>query len=1194
MWTPRRILLLVIGLFAFGAAYTGYAQLFGAIDGLPNLPPKYLEAVNAPLPPIVFAESPTIRRLKDAFGENCAEIESNYPTRLELRDQGIVFAAGRPDPIDTPSRFVRLAPFSMAQFGKPQPGQVTEVTTLHGDEAIVELDRPIGNEREMLTGKAKIVGMELRAVPSPIARTDPRNGRVLIVNNQQSNDPNDYFVFKTPGPLTYRTQDHPHLVANPTAPHVETAAVVEVVNRGNQPRPIRGVGLPSVPLTADDVLNGNVLADMALGRHTPPPTITAEGMRIYLKPRDAKPPKPGEKGTGFSGIREMVLIENVEFNLWSDGKTNLFVEPNAKPQTTSATVTADPPVGLAALGGGLVDGGTAAKRVAEKSLVRIRTLGAFHYDWTTNTARFAVATNANPLLPNNVETTRLSPLGGRDHLICQLLEIEFNGPISRTPNAAADKGKAPTSQFKNLRATGPSVYLAAESEGLQAFGTALIHETDPAKRLSRSTLRGSPLVAVRQGNRLVTGTAATKTAPATTGQLVLETVEPPPNTKLPKATRVEVLGPGKVDLFDEATKTNTLTASWVHSLNQTKDKVGDKECDLLVFVGDGRFTDPKTGFDLKADTLKLWLESSQSATKGGTAAASMEAAKPARVQGVGHVEGVSDGTLIKNTDLFNAFFKDVPKPIAQPPTTSAKPAVAAATIPPPAVGQPSPFVEPVVVVTPEVPKKKPLELSARQIDVTIARSPLPLKGNEKPGEKPGVKYEIDTARCEGRVVAFQPAAEPHKPTALHILGDALTIDHLAAGHAMHVVGTVEKVAYVQFEDTTITGPDVDINQPNNVVTVKGRGQLRMPSSTDLAGTPLGEKSEMLVDWQHGMTFKGELRTAEFVGQVQAVQLPPERKANSSAKVAINAGPWQRSYVICHRLTVVFDRPVYFNQLKQSQNAPAAAREGEKKDEAKVERVLCEPQPEDDEDRGKAPARPANYVYFADETIDRKTGKHVKAQRITAKFLDVQVQETRTLIHATGPGETRTLQLGSKDAQQQPGVTPAAAPAANAKAEQEMKLTVVRFAERLQIEDKKQIFQKAVFTSNVRTFHIPTDVLDLDVPEHTAPPRSMVLKCTDTMTATAYQNKQGVEERRTLEAVGDARVRTDDYDGVGHVVKYDGNLVILEAYGDGQATLYKRQGGVGREKDYKSGNPLTYNTKTGQVSGAESSGGTFSK
>ncbi len=1188
MWTPRRILMLVIGFLSFGAAYLGYAQIFGAIDGLPNLPLKYLEAVDQPLPPLTFNESPTIQRLKEAFGNNCPEIESNYPTRLELRDQGIVFAAGRPEPIDNPSRFVRLTPFSMAQFGKPKPGEVTEITTMHGDEAILELDRPIGNEREMLTGKAKIVGMELRAVPNPTARTDPRNGRVLITNNQQSADPNKFFIFKTPGPVFYRTADHAEIKANPTAAHVYTTSVVEIVNRANQPRPIRGTGLPSVPVNADDILNGNVLADMTLGLHTPPPTITAEGMKIYLKPRDPEPGKPVAKSTGFSGVKMMVLQENVEFNLWSDSKTSFFAE--TKPDQTAASAPVDPTdpsLALLALNGGIIDGVTMAKRLAEKSLIRIRTLGAFHYDWQANTARFEIAPQANPLLPNNVEVTRLSAKGNRDHLISQHLEIEFNGPIARSktaqPNAASNN------QFKSLRATGPSVYLSAETEQMQAFGTALIHETLPEQKTTRTTLRGAPLVAVRQGNRLVTGAAATEKTPALTGQLVLESIEPPANSKATKTTRIEVLGTGKVDLFDEATKTNTLTASWTKSLHQTRDKVGERDCDLLIFEGDGRFSDPKTGFDLKADTLKLWLESRTTSAKSGSNN-SMEAAKPARIQGIGHVEGHSEDSRIRNTDLFNAFFQDRDKPIEAEVAAAPQPA---APQPAPATGpatKPSPYLEPVAKVRVEQPKKQPLELSARQIDLQIARSP---RKEPNPDAKSGTsyRYEIDTARCDGRVIAHQNPRLTGQPDALHITGERLNIDHLSAGHSMKVLGTEEQLAYVQFEDTIITGPDVDINQPNNTVTVVGKGQLRMPSSTDLVGTPLADKSEMLVNWTRGMTFKGELRTAEFIGQVQAVQTPPERKQHVAARSRVPETTWQRSYVICHRLSVMFDRPVYFNQLKQSRNAPLAARDKtSKEDQAKIERVLCEPQPEDA--ITIATVKPANFVYFADETINRTTGKYVKAQRITAKFLDVQVQDTRTLIHATGRGETRTLQMSSKD--EQPVAAAPATPKPASKSEEEMKLTIVRFAERLQIEDKKQIFSKAVFTGNVRVFHIPTEELNFAIDEHLAPPRSMVLKCTDTMTATTYQNSGGKEERRTLEAVGDARVRTDDYDGVGHTVKYDGNLVILEAYGDGQATLYRRQGGVGREKDYKSGNPLTYNTKTGQVSGAESSGGTFSK
>jgi hypothetical protein len=58
-----------------------------------------------------------------------------------------------------------------------------------------------------------------------------------------------------------------------------------------------------------------------------------------------------------------------------------------------------------------------------------------------------------------------------------------------------------------------------------------------------------------------------------------------------------------------------------------------------------------------------------------------------------------------------------------------------------------------------------------------------------------------------------------------------------------------------------------------------------------------------------------------------------------------------------------------------------------------------------------------------------------------------------------------------------------------------------------------------------------------------------------------------------------------------VIKFDGEKVTLEGQRDGQAKLYRVQRGVGTQ-DHKSGNPLIYNTKTGQISGAQSSGGQF--
>ena len=46
MWTPRRILLLMAAVFAFGAAFVVYNSFLGWIDGLPALPAKFLPSTN--------------------------------------------------------------------------------------------------------------------------------------------------------------------------------------------------------------------------------------------------------------------------------------------------------------------------------------------------------------------------------------------------------------------------------------------------------------------------------------------------------------------------------------------------------------------------------------------------------------------------------------------------------------------------------------------------------------------------------------------------------------------------------------------------------------------------------------------------------------------------------------------------------------------------------------------------------------------------------------------------------------------------------------------------------------------------------------------------------------------------------------------------------------------------------------------
>ncbi|MGL6097635.1 MAG: hypothetical protein ACRC7O_17775, partial [Fimbriiglobus sp.] len=250
MWTPRRILLLLAGLAAFTAAFLGYTFVLGGVDGLPDLPAPFLvrDTTGEGVDFSNEIESPTITRLKEAFGPVSPEVTDTvaYKTKLELRDRGLVFACGQPAFSTTePSRFVTVAPFSLAFFGKARPfhlrvpGEQNEISTFHADRAVIEFDRTVASPQEALSGKGKVVGIELVSTPDT-PNPDPRKGRIWVTNNQRAADAGQHLVFRTPGPLFYRNPD----VAAPGAPkpaadspQIWTAAAVEVIDRKNLPRP---------------------------------------------------------------------------------------------------------------------------------------------------------------------------------------------------------------------------------------------------------------------------------------------------------------------------------------------------------------------------------------------------------------------------------------------------------------------------------------------------------------------------------------------------------------------------------------------------------------------------------------------------------------------------------------------------------------------------------------------------------------------------------------------------------------------------------------------------------------------------------------------------------------------------------------------------------------------------------------------
>jgi hypothetical protein len=483
------------------------------------------------------------------------------------------------------------------------------------------------------------------------------------------------------------------------------------------------------------------------------------------------------------------------------------------------------------------------------------------------------------------------------------------------------------------------------------------------------------------------------------------------------------------------------------------------------------------------------------------------------------------------------------------------------------------------------------------------------------GGQTTLKYEMEHARCEDRVVVLQDPTDPAKsPRGMKILGSKLDLDHSAAGSVMKVYGWpgAGKVAQVHYEDLSLYGPFVVIDQPDNAVSVDGRGLLRMPGGeADGGESPDQKPMDLEIYFSNRMRFYGAKAKAEFIGEVQATQLPsrehprpkvevapaPRDRAVVALRVPLTGsnrltasmapqpapaatapgddGTEERMTVLCHRLDVTFDRPVYFNEFGKTGGKPTApttglagtAPKGEAGGNPKLKTALCTPMPDDEaaELPRSVGRRPVVYV---DETRDRR-GKVVKAQRILCRQLDLGNDPKQQKVIATGPGEVRILQLGSKGGFGQPATPPQPGrpgqPAAPSQAkrtgqpgEQEMKLTLVLFPSRMVGYDKNKVYREAVFDDGADVFNTPTENINLDFPLHSPPRGTVTLRCTDNLTVSSSQTKKDAPADQQLVATGNATFQDDDYNGLGTKITYDEQKVTLEGSSLAPARLEPRQ------------------------------------
>jgi hypothetical protein len=1204
VWTPRRIGLVLLGLTLATVAYVGYSVALGTIDGLPILPDSYLVPASGQQNIENVKSSRTDRKLAEAFGQNSLEMTDNstYKNKFDTKDGQSVLAIGPPS-LDG-SLIVTVSPVSFAQFGQPitnsKPGVVREISTFHADKARLRFDRPISSIQDI--EKAKLLEIELIS-DADLPTSDPRRGRICMTNNQQSSDPDDELRIRTVGPLFYRIPEE-NALYNPDVAHVWTAAAVEVVDRRNLPRMSRGI-VPSVALARpEDLRRQFAIGDILLGNSLPPPTISAVGMMIYMQPSNPQL-RTAKAKTGSASVRELKLLEKVQMNLWSTGDAGLPGGEAATPETAPTKLVSDYGLGMPALFGSAVDGIAVSEKLKTKSLLMIETPGSFLYNLDKNTARFDIAPQAQAPpggLSNIVTVTQLTATKGQNNLFCTVLNLDFSEPsgLARLPDE-----KSRPMALRILTATGPQVYLSLESNGLTAQGTELRYERDSIQGRSVTTLRGNPAYAKRDNSELWGGDVVNL------ADIIIDTRDAAPNTKDEKTTAVSVNGSGRVVFFDPEQKKITGSASWGKRMKQTTLPLQNTKLsqEKLEFDGPGRFADANGDFRLTGDKLLLWLAPTEKAT--GTKVdgqATNTNAKPDKLIADGNVEGGSPDMIIQKTDKLFVNFRDVAPPkvlvvaaplVPQPPLIAPK-ATDPKSTPVPVIPVPEPVKDP----------PNPIYLSAAVIHANVVRYPTPVVTDPKTVKRPNnvvpaqpLKYQLETARCDERVVVYQnpDPKDPAKPTVgLLIKAVKLNLEQSPAGSVMKCTGDDVAIAEFHLDKISIYGPTIDINEPDNTVSVDGMGKMIMKSTADLSGNDLPKPSDIVVNWAKEMRFFGAKGRAEFLQNVSAMQIvlpDPPVKANGVAPILTPKSPSEqlpvpkdlgepnlytsRSTIQGHRLDLAFDRPIYFNQM-QKKNTEIDPKTGlvVAAPRPKLKTAVTTPVPEDE--RAQFATKPARDVYFVEEVFDADN-KYVRARWLRAKQIDFTNREKEQELYAAGEGELRLLNPDQGD-EEAPVVATSNQQVVKKPGSPEMKLTVVQFAKQMVAKDQGKIYQEAVFDKGATAFSIPTDDLNFRFEKHALPLKSTMLSCIDSLTVSSSQTSKDVKPEQWMVANGNAEFRNDTYLGIGGRITYKKQQFIFDGTPNRMASLSKIDVGVGRS-EYHQAEQLIYK-RNGRIEGTK--------
>ncbi len=1123
MWTPKRILILIAGLALFVTGYGVYVFFLGGIDGLPPLADVFLPGdgpTPGPInpPPVTSIDA----KLSRAFGAECPELHRSI--KIDIPSRGWGMAADLFEP--QPDGRIKLMPFSGFLIAKKQKADAKfpEINTLRCDEAYLTLNEPATTAAEL--GNRKVVRVELRTKPpkksKPEEKEKPQKkdkvdlpGMVIKNNRGTPEEHDDLELFIPESPVHF----------DETSELIWTEGEVQLTDKQSKPQPTR---------------------------------ITARGMKLHLTKDPAMQAQGKAKGNGLgiSGVEKLVLLSNVDMHLWVDSRSGFLGNEAGGPRPSPGPT--------------------------EKSHLFVQTLGPFVYDLRKDMAFFDIPKGATREIVQVMREHRLGEGKARkepptdkttveppalfDKLKCHHLELQFRKPAEKVvpedKPAVEDKGDSSQSidkEIESARATalpGQKISLVMETDNLAATGTELFYYSPTGDGGAQTIIKGQPLEAVKDGHIIHAK------------ELLLVGAN-----KDGKGQRAFAKGPGQIDMFDKARSTDERPlypwhAFWKDTLTSVKDQVGGRDCDLITLSGDASFVDEEHQQELHGQKLQVWLVPTDRAKSNGTTTTStastgstpaLSGQRPIKIDAYENVSVMSPDMKVKKADHLLVHF-DEPMPMDDrlpdradepgsslgSPLTIAGPGAAASSgrtqagaggvlagknaAPPKLPDSPTASAsgngEPAKA-------RKPIELEARQVTAYVTPK--------------GPRHDIREVVADGSVHVQQEPADP-KDKGVDIKGEMLNLLHHPQneGDTLRVFGDAHRPAELHLGELILIGPQVTINQRDNVAEVEGVGAMQMPSNTTFNGDkPAKEASRLTIHWNKNMLFDGKY--AHFHGGVTAYQ------DNASLR--------------CQDLQVTLDRVVSF-------------KEGEKGGQkAKVEILVCD-----------------RKVLIVDELRDDK-GNLLSYRRLEGP--QVKLDNPVETVVASGPGRTLFLEKGSGEQPLGPvSASPKSATPANVGVmpapkqprdpqDPQMQLTRIEFLGSMSSNNKDNL-RTSTFYDNVEVMHCPADRPDVEMNPDRPPKDGFYLRCNKLRVYTRNDGKG--KNSQYMWAEQDTFFRTVDFYGRAAMIKYNQSTetIIFEGTPGNPATLYQEPRAAGQEPRQIQGNKILYNRRTGtfQIEGGQ--------